>query len=69
MQLLTCNVNEKGLHLHKYKNKYNIKIDLNVNINMEMSVLISQSKDIFRDFASLRIHIVYTLLQPVNWFG
>lgn len=47
----------------------NIKIDANVNINMEMSVLISQSKDIFRDFAILRIHIVYTLLQPVDWFG
>ena len=47
----------------------NIKIDLNVNINMEMDVLISQSNDVFRDFASLRIHIVYTLLQPVDWFG
>jgi hypothetical protein len=40
----------------------NIKIDVNVNVNMEMSILISQSKDMFRDFSSLRIHIVYTLL-------
>ena len=38
----------------------NIKIDLNVNINMEMNVLISQSKDMFRDFSSFTdLHSLY----------